>query len=266
MPPRSFSLYQIEAGRWDLETIDFCLRDALEMALKSLAIRAHGKGLELASHISEQVPETLIGDPGRLRQIVVNLIGNAIKFTAQGEVVMHVTLEWQTDHEVCLHVRVSDTGIGIPADKQPFIFNLFTQADTSTTRRFGGTGLGLAITSRLVAMMGGRLWVESEVGKGSTFHVTASFKYDTRSPVQPPSERDGLQDLAVLVVDDNLTNRRILEEQLTNWGMQPTLVDGGPAALGALYQAAHDGVPFPLVLLDAQMPDMDGFSVAEYIL
>jgi len=156
--------------------LDFSLRDELGVAFKTLAIRAHGKGLELAYHIPAAVPDALLGDPGRLRQIVVNLVGNAIKFTEQGEVVMHVTVEWHTENDVALHFAVTDTGIGIPSDKQQLIFTPFTQADNSTTRRFGGTGLGLAISARLAAMMGGNIWVESAVGQGSTFHFTAAFQ------------------------------------------------------------------------------------------
>ena len=175
---------KIEAGKWDLESIDFSLRDELGVAFKTLAIRAHGKGLELAYHIPAAVPDALLGDPGRLRQIVVNLVGNAIKFTAQGEVVMHVTVEWHTENDVALHFAVTDTGIGIPPDKQQLIFTPFTQADNSTTRRFGGTGLGLAISARLAAMMGGNIWVESAVGQGSTFHFTARFGF--QSSVTPP--------------------------------------------------------------------------------
>ena len=256
---------KIEAGKWDLEAIDFSLRDDLEMALKTLAIRAHRKGLELAYDIPATVPDTLIGDPGRLRQVVVNLIGNAIKFTEQGEVVMQVQSEQQTQNEVLLHFTVADTGIGIASDKQSLIFNPFTQADTSMTRRFGGTGLGLAISARLVAMMEGHIWVESAVGTGSTFHFTARFGFRLGVMPQPFSAADSLQELPVLVVDDNATNRRILQEQLTSWGLRPTLVDSGPAALTALQRAAAESTPFPLVILDAHMPAMDGFTVAAHI-
>ena len=256
---------KIEAGRWELESIDFSLRNTLEMALKTLAVRAHRKGLEVAYHIPAAVPDALRGDPGRLRQIIVNLVGNAIKFTAQGEVVMRVTVERHLQNEVALHCTVADTGIGIPPDKQQIIFTPFTQADNSMTRRFGGTGLGLAISSELVAMMDGRLWVESVVGQGSTFHFTACFGVRADATAQPAPAWDSLHALPVLVVDDNATNRRILEEQLRSGGMRPTTVDGGPAALAALHQAMQEGRPFPLVLLDAHMPCMDGFSVAAQI-
>jgi two-component system, sensor histidine kinase and response regulator len=256
---------KIEAGRWELESINFSLRDTLEMALKTLAVRAHRKGLELAYHIPAAVPDRLIGDPGRLRQLVVNLVGNAIKFTEQGEVVIRVTVEWHFQHEVSLHFTVTDTGIGIPPDKQQLIFTPFTQADNSMTRRFGGTGLGLAISSSLVAMMEGRIWVESAVGEGSTFHFTAHFGVCPEARSHPSYAWDSLRTLPALVVDDNATNRRILAEQLTSWGMRPTMVDGAQAALVALHQAAQQGVPFPLVLLDAHMPSMDGFSVAAQI-
>jgi two-component system, sensor histidine kinase and response regulator len=256
---------KIEAGKLDLDPIDFSLRDDLEVAMKALALRAHKKGLELACHLPAEVPDILLGDPGRLRQVVVNLVGNAIKFTSQGEVVMQVTIEWQLKHEICLHFTVTDTGIGIPPEKQQLIFNPFTQADSSTTRQFGGTGLGLAISSQLVAMMGGNLWVESEVHKGSTFHFTACLGFREGVSPQPLSKRESLSGLSVLVVDDNATNRRILQEQLIGWGMNPTLVESGQAALVALQQAANNGVPFSLVLLDAHMPHMDGFTVAESI-
>lgn len=256
---------KIEAGRWELEPLDFRLRDDLAVALKTLAIRAHRKGLELAYHIPATVPDALRGDPGRLRQIVVNLVGNAIKFTDQGEVVMHVTVAWQTQDEIALHFAVQDTGIGIPPDQQQRIFNPFTQADASTTRRFGGTGLGLAISSRLVAMMGGRIWVESAVGQGSTFHFTARFGSRDSGPPPLSMARETLHGLSVLVVEDNATHRRILEEQLTSWGIRPTLVEGGEAALTALHQGRHHDGPFACVLLDAHMPGMDGFTVAEHL-
>jgi PAS domain S-box-containing protein len=279
---------KIEAGKLDLDAGDFSLRDSLGDTLKALAQRAHKKGLELACHIGPGVPDALVGDAGRLRQVVVNLVGNALKFTERGEVVVSVSLAegaqetgGQGDKETgestnlgslspCLPVSLSfevrDTGIGIPPHKQQVIFKEFEQGDASTTRRYGGTGLGLAISSRLVALMGGRVWVESVVGKGSTFHFTARFGRQGR-PAEPtaPGPPVELEDLPVLVVDDNATNRRILEEMLRNWHMRPTVVDNGRSALVALEQARAVGRPFALVLLDAQMPGMDGFSLAERV-
>ena len=206
------------------------------------------------------------GRRGRLRQILVNLVGNAIKFTEHGEVVVRVAKEERAGDEVCLHFTVQDTGIGIPAEKQAVIFEAFAQADSSTTRKYGGTGLGLTISAQLVALMGGRLWVESEPGRGSTFHFTVRLRVGHGSVARririPPPKLDGMP---VLVVDDNATNRQILEEVLSRWGMRPTLASGGAAALALLEQAAAAGTPFPLVLLDAHMPDIDGFAVAERI-
>jgi two-component system, sensor histidine kinase and response regulator len=197
---------------------------------------------------------------------IVNLVGIALKFTGRGEVVVRVERDGAPGDAVVLHVTVSDTGIGISAAKQATIFEAFTQADTSTARRFGGTGLGLAITSQLVALMGGRIWVESEPGRGSWFHFTLPVGTPPSSPATaPPRQAGELRGMSVLVVDDNATNRRILDEILTNWGLQPTVVDGGEAALQAMELAWESGRPFPLVLLDCQMPDMDGFEVAERI-
>jgi two-component system sensor histidine kinase/response regulator len=257
---------KIEAGRLDLERVDFDLRETLDDTVATLALRAHKKGLELADDLAAGVPDALNGDPHRLRQVVVNLLGNAIKFTEQGEVVLRVEVHSRTEREVCLHFAVSDTGIGIDPDQQQRLFKAFTQADTSTTRKYGGTGLGLAIAARLVEMMGGEIWLESEVGRGSTFHFTARFA-PARGPVQRPAraEPHRVQGLPVLVVDDNATNRRILEEMLINWGMQPTVVEGGAPALAALERASGAGSPFALVLLDAMMPEMDGFTLAERI-
>jgi two-component system, sensor histidine kinase and response regulator len=207
------------------------------------------------------VPDRLVGDPGRLRQIVVNLAGNAIKFTERGEVVVSVEKNAMTEDEVTLHVSVRDTGIGIPREKQLLIFEAFGQADSSMSREFGGTGLGLAISMELVDKMGGRMWVESEPGTGSTFHFTATFAHREREPARPES----LRGLRVLVVDDNATNRRILQEMLTSWGIEATLAESGAAALVELQRAAEDGRPFALVLLDGMMPRMDGYMLAERI-
>jgi PAS domain S-box-containing protein len=257
---------KIEAGRLDLDPIDFNLRDGIADTMKALAVRAHKKGLELAFQVDRDVPDALVGDPDRLRQVIVNLAGNAIKFTDRGEVVVQVKTESQTRDEVYLHVSVRDTGIGIAADKQALIFDPFVQADGSTTRRYGGTGLGLAISTKLVAIMGGRIWVESRVGRGSTFHFTVRFRLQSGSSLpltllQPES----LHSLPVLVVDDNATNRRILEDMLGSWHMRPTTTAGGQEALTEMERAAAVGEPFPLVLLDAMMPEMDGFTLAERI-
>ncbi len=255
---------KIEAGKLDLEPIPFDLRDSLGETVKTLALRAHAKGLELFADIHRDVPPVLIGDPGRLRQILVNLTGNAIKFTEAGEVVVGVAVESQTEESALLHFSVRDTGIGIPPDRQQKIFEAFSQADSSTTRKYGGTGLGLSISTRLVALMGGRIWIESEEGQGSVFHFTARMGIGAALLPDPNYDID-LSGLPVLVVDDNATNRRILQELLTQWGMTPTLVEGGQAALDAMTRASEQGRPFSLVLLDAMMPEMDGFMLAERI-
>jgi len=254
---------KIEAGKLSLESSEFELRESLGDALKSLAFRAHRKGLELACEIHPDVPERLIGDVGRLRQILVNLVGNAIKFTETGEVVAEVTCRSQTEAEAELHFSVRDTGIGIPADKLAAIFEAFEQVDTSTTRKFGGTGLGLAICSRLVALMGGKIAVDSTLGRGSTFHFTARFGLARGKPL--PKLSVVVHGTRVLIVDDNATNRHILEEILRSWDMQPHSVAGARQAVQALRAAYRAGEAFPLVLTDANMPDEDGFSLAEQI-
>ena len=257
---------KIEAGKLDLESLAFNLRDNLGDTIKTLALRAESKGLELACHIPAEAPDGLVGDSARLRQIIVNLVGNAIKFTERGEVVVSVKTESQTETEVCLHYTVTDTGVGIPEEKQQGIFNAFEQVDGSTTRNYSGTGLGLAISAQLVAMMGGEIWVESEVGKGSTFHFTARFGRREDSAVQPvPAGVVTLKDMPVLVVDDNATNRQILEEMLNNWQMKPIVLDSGRSALIAMELASKAGETFPLIILDSDMPDMNGFAVAERI-
>ncbi|MCE5324529.1 response regulator [bacterium] len=257
---------KIEARKLDLDSTDFSIRESLEDTVKTLALRAHAKGLELACHIEPDVPDALIGDPMRLRQIVVNLVGNAIKFTHQGEVVVHVETESVTDKNVKLHIAVRDTGIGIPEAKRRLIFEAFSQADASTTRNYGGTGLGLAISSQLVKMMNGDIWLESEVDKGSTFHFTVrmdrSSSDSNRKTCPMPVD---LKNVRVLIVDDNATNRRILEEALTNWQMKPVSVDNGQTALAEVTRANDTDKPYDLILLDAQMPEMDGFAVAEGI-
>ena len=256
---------KIEAGRLELESIPFNLRDTVGDTLQNLGIAASDKGLELASHIPQDIPDALIGDPGRLRQIVVNLVGNGIKFTETGEVVVYVETESQKDTQCCLKFSVRDTGIGIPEDKQEFIFNVFSQADQSMSRRFGGTGLGLAISSQLTSMMDGRIWVESEPGKGSTFYFTAIFEQQNVPEQEPLPISDTLKEMMVLVVDDNHTNRLIVEEMLKNWGMRSSSVPGGEIGIQAMERAIESGQPFPLVLIDLMMPEMDGFSMAEEI-
>jgi PAS domain S-box-containing protein len=256
---------KIEAGKLALDTIDFSLQEALSATTRTVALEAHEKGLELAFAASEDVPDCLLGDPGRLQQVVLNLLGNAVKFTAAGEIVVRVERESSIDNEVVLHFSVADTGIGIPVDKQKVIFAAFAQADGSTTRRYGGTGLGLAISSQLVEMMGGRIWVESKENKGSTFHFTARFGLQTERPARtslPPAQLRGGR---ALIVDDNSANRRILIELLTRWQMKPVAVESGRQAIAALESARRTGQEFSLVLLDTCMPDMDGFSVAEQI-
>ena len=254
---------KIEAGKLQLESAEFELRESLGDALKSLAFRAHCRGLELAAEIHPEVPERLIGDAGRLRQVLVNLVGNAIKFTENGEVVVEVNSVSCSEQETELRISVRDTGIGIPPEKLVAIFEAFEQVDMSTTRKYGGTGLGLAICSRLVSLMGGRIGVESQLGQGSTFHFTARFGVALAPP--PPKPAVVVQGTRVLVVDDNATNRRILDEILRNWDMQPVLVAGAREAFQVLRAAARAGCPIPLVLTDANMPEVDGFTLAEQI-
>jgi two-component system sensor histidine kinase/response regulator len=257
---------KIEAGKLEIDAIDFNLGDCLGDTMKTLSLRAHQKGLELAFEIEPNVPDALIGDPGRLRQIILNLVGNAIKFTEQGEVVLSVQLLTQVQDDLQLRFTVKDTGIGISPDKQAAIFEAFKQADGSMTRKYGGTGLGLTISSRLVDLMGGRIWVESELDEGSRFHFTANFKVQ-KSAVRTIVPRDPttLRDMRVLVVDDNATNRQILVKMLESWRMSPTVADSGAKAMVTLTEAKGIGRSFPLILLDAQMPEMDGFALAEYI-
>jgi signal transduction histidine kinase/DNA-binding response OmpR family regulator/HPt (histidine-containing phosphotransfer) domain-containing protein len=251
---------KIESQRLELEAIPFSVIDLVEDALKPLALLAHKKGLEIMADVAADVPAGISGDPGRIGQIIANLVGNAIKFTADGHVLVQVRCAERHEDRVQLHFAVSDTGIGIPADKHATIFEAFSQADGSTTRRFGGTGLGLTISSTLVRLMGGRIWVESEPGRGSTFHFTATFPI---AEFHAPRFNPMLVGLPVLIVDDNDINRRIFCEVLSRWSMKPTAVASGAAALNALAEASGRKQPFALVLLDANMPDMDGFAVAE---
>ena len=252
---------KIEAGKLELDLHPFQLRENLADAMKTLAIRAHEKNLELLWHAPPDVPDGLVGDVGRLRQVLVNLVGNAIKFTEQGEVGVTVELESQTKSSVRLRFSVNDTGIGIPLSKSQLIFEPFSQADTSTTRVHGGTGLGLSISRQIVRMFGGEIEIQSEVGHGSTFYFTIELPLSTDLP---SSRLDfSLVGVRVLVVDDNGTNRRILEEMLRNWHMKPTAVASGPEALEAMQQAERANSPFQLVLTDCHMPRMDGFMFVE---
>jgi signal transduction histidine kinase/DNA-binding response OmpR family regulator len=257
---------KIEAGKLDLESIPFDLRESLGETMKALGLRAHQKGLELIYEVQPDVLEAVLGDPGRVRQIIGNLVGNSIKFTERGEILLSVTQEAESSEAVSLHFAIKDTGVGIPVGKQQEIFEAFSQADGSMARKYGGTGLGLTICRKLVEMMNGRIWVESEIGKGSTFHFTASLGVqDNPSRRSAPLQPEQLRELHALIVDDNYTNRRVLQGMLTRWGMRPTAVEGGRAALQALEIAKSTGHPFPLILLDGQMPEMDGFALAEQI-
>lgn len=257
---------KIEAGKLSLEETPFNIREVLGDTLKSLALRAHRKRLELVCHIAPDVPFMIAGDPHRLRQMVINLIGNAIKFTESGEVVLDVAMDRMEAGGPMLHFRVEDTGVGIPQEKLDTIFEAFEQADTSTTRRYGGTGLGLAIVSRLVDLMEGNIWVESEVGQGSVFHFTARFgqpssdQVPAGSDIYPPM----LRGLRVLVVDDNASSRRTLTEMLTNWGMQPNAVSTLAEGISELQQSWEQGTPFAITLADSSLPGHDGFELVRH--
>jgi PAS domain S-box-containing protein len=254
---------KIESRKLELEAVTFSLHDLIGETVKPLAFKADEKNLELLCSLGPDVPEFVLGDPLRLRQVLTNLTGNAVKFTERGHVHIDVRQVQRHDRQVTLHFTVNDTGPGIDVGKQRSIFDPFSQADGSTTRKYGGTGLGLAISSNLVALMGGRIWVESTPGAGSTFHFTIETELsDAGSPMPVPPD---LTDLAVLVVDDNAVNRRILQQQLHGWQMKVTLASDAPSALRELLDAARAGSPFQLLLLDANMPDQDGFQLAEEI-
>ena len=246
---------KVEAGRLALERIEFGLRDEVGNAVQTLAMSAASKNIELMCHIPAAVPDRLVGDPRRLRQVVINLVGNAVKFTAEGEVEVGIAVEEDLPDAVCLRLWVRDTGIGIAPEKQARIFDSFSQVDSSTSRRFGGSGLGLAISQQLVELMGGRIWVESEEGQGSTFYCTVHLGLGT--PATQRTDRAALEGLRVLVADDHATNRRILEEILKSWALEAELVESGAAAIAALEAAAQ---PFDIVLMDLMMPEMDGLE------
>ncbi|MFQ3592904.1 MAG: PAS domain-containing protein, partial [Gemmataceae bacterium] len=255
---------RIEAGKLQLEVAPFRLRDTLADALRTLSFRAGQKGLELVCHVDSDVPDLLVGDAGRLRQVMINLVGNSIKFTERGEIVVRV--HRQNDERFTLRFDVHDTGIGIPADRRNAIFEPFEQVDGSITRRFGGTGLGLAISSQLVALMGGRMWLESEVGQGTEFHFTAQFELvdgqqDNNGLLEPPD----VHGLRVLIVDDNATHRQILHELFVDWRMNPTVAASSQEALAELHRAAQAGQPYPIVLADGLMPEPDGYALTQQI-
>ena len=255
---------KIEAGKLELETLDFDLLALLDDFAAPLALRAHAQGLEFICAAAPDVPALLIGDPGRLRQVLTNLAGNALKFTHDGEVAVRVNLAAETETDVLLHVSVKDTGIGIAAQHQEALFEKFTQADASTTRRYGGTGLGLAISKQLTELMGGRIGLVSEEGRGSEFWFTARFpkQGDRERPVTPTAEIRGVH---ILVVDDNTTNREVLTAQLAAWGVRSEETRDGPSALLALARAKDVGDPFAAAILDMQMPGMDGVTLARAI-
>jgi signal transduction histidine kinase/CheY-like chemotaxis protein len=257
---------KVESGKLDLETIEFNLYNCVGETIKVLALRAHQKGLELAYDVDPQVPLQLIGDPGRLRQILVNLIGNAIKFTHQGEVLVTIGIQSQDTNDVELHFKVKDTGIGIPPEKHGLLFKAFSQADSSTTRKYGGTGLGLAISARLTELMKGKLWLESSEGQGCTFQFTARFGLaEVKAQPASPTTASALQGLSVLVVDDNETNRRILCAMTRGWGMKPYAADNGETGLAMIESAKRESNPYQVILIDGNMPVMDGFELAERI-
>ena len=255
---------KIESRKLELESITFSVREVVGHTLKPLALKAEQKGLEVLCDVHPDVVDNVVGDPVRLGQVLSNLLGNALKFTARGHVLLEVRGEPEMPGGATLHFVITDTGIGIPLAQQATIFEAFSQADGSITRKFGGTGLGLTISATLVRLMGGDIWVESEAGKGSTFHFTVALEPAAGVPAAPAAV-PLLVDLPVLIVDDNEVNRRILLAQLTRWRARPVAVESGAAALDALDAAATAGAPYALVLLDANMPDMDGFGVAERI-
>jgi PAS domain S-box-containing protein len=256
---------KIEAGKLEMDYLSFDLRKSLGEVVKTLAIRAQQKGLEFIFDVASEVPTNVVGDPARIRQVLVNLVGNSIKFTERGEIEIKVQTEAQSAEGAVLRVSVRDTGIGIPVEKQKKIFEAFSQADSSTTRKYGGTGLGLTIVGQLVGLMGGKLWVESEAGKGSTFYFTVQVGSGVAAlPTESPDVSQ-LAGVPVLVVDDNTTNRRILEDSVIRWKMIPTVVAGAAAAIQTLQHALASGAQLPLVLTDAHMPDMDGFGLIEKI-
>jgi signal transduction histidine kinase/CheY-like chemotaxis protein len=268
-------LAKVEEGKLDLEEIGFNLPDLVESTAEVFAAPAQNKGLEIGARLDPAAPPWVIGDPGRLRQILTNLLGNAVKFTEAGEIVVGVAVtegrrdesgepETGSEQSVCLEFSVSDTGVGIPEDQVEAVFGRFTQVDSSTTRRFGGSGLGLAICERLVELMNGEIWVESEEGTGSTFRFSLTLPV-TEAPGEASVDTSDMVGLKVLIVDDNATNRLILKETLTSWGVWVGEAPDGPSAFEEMWEAVASGTPYRLLLLDGQMPGMDGYAVAERV-
>jgi signal transduction histidine kinase/CheY-like chemotaxis protein len=256
---------KIEAGKLDLDQVDFPLTETLDQIMKTFSLRAAQKDLELACEVASTIPEMVVGDPTRLRQIVNNLVGNALKFTEHGEIVVAVELESRQGDSLLLHFTVHDTGIGIPAEQQQRIFEAFSQADSSTTRRYGGTGLGLTVSMRLVKMMGGNMWVESQPGHGSRFHFTARMAVSHLVRSTKPARPHIPEGAQFLVVDDNETNRRILRDILANYGVTVLVADSARGALALMRERADAGKPVTLLFTDAHMPEMDGFSLASQV-
>ena len=256
---------KIEAGKLELDYLSFNLRKSVAEVVRTLAIKAQQKGLEFIFDVRPDVPDNVIGDPARIRQVLVNLVGNSVKFTERGEIEVTVRTEEAGADGTVLGFSIRDTGIGIPEDKQDKIFGAFSQVDSSTTRKYGGTGLGLSICAQLVALMGGRISVESTEGRGATFHFTVRMSRDATALLPDLLVPSSLAGISVLIVDDNATNRRIFGDSVSSWKMLPTVVDGAAAAMQALRKANAAGVAFPLVLTDAHMPDMDGFELVERI-
>jgi PAS domain S-box-containing protein len=258
-------LSKMEAGKLELDYMSFDLRKSLREVTKIIAIKAQQKGLEFIFDVSPEVPVNVVGDPARLRQILVNLVSNAIKFTERGEIEVNIRTETQGPEGTIIRFSIRDTGIGIPADKQDKIFSAFSQADSSTTRKYGGTGLGLSIVGQLVGLMGGKLWVESGLGKGSTFCFTVQLSPGVAPALGEMVDESQLAGVPILIVDDNATNRRILEESVIDWKMVPIVVEDATAALQVLQQRQLSNAQLPLVLTDAHMPGIDGFGLIERI-
>ncbi|MGH9702885.1 MAG: ATP-binding protein, partial [Candidatus Acidiferrales bacterium] len=256
---------KMEAGKLELDCLNFNLRQSLSELMRTMAVKVQQKGLEFLFDVHPDVPEIVRGDPVRLRQVLVNLIGNSFKFTERGEIQVDVQIEEQKPEGAFLRFSIRDTGIGIPLDKQDKIFSAFSQGDSSVTRKYGGTGLGLTITIQLVLLMGGSLWLESETGKGSTFYFTVQFGQGAAEAPTKTLELAQLAGVPILIVDDNAINRRILADSVATWKMAATVVDGAAAAFEALEQVRSTGSQLPLVLTDAHMPGLDGFGLIEKI-